>query len=322
MDLDDLRRELRTRAAVPGRTSMPDRLAGVRGKVRAARRRKAVAAGAAVLASVSVLGVAWTQMLGGGDQVAGGFVRFPHQVNGDRLGQHKYNEGTSHLTWSVRLDELDVVPRVTCAVPPYAALPSTDLPVMLTWTVGTQSVSGECASVLPADVQPAGPTTRADWREAGVASGELFDVEVSLTQGGEDIEVEGVQFGIGLYEKTGVRRHSDGVAVPKVVDLEDGQYRLSDDGFKTLRLEQAERRRLRLNLPETSGPVAVVYGWQTPVPAASYLVRQDGEPWRSGYGDRLKGPELLDEGAQTLTLNVRGTSSEGALALAVYELDD
>jgi hypothetical protein len=144
---------------------------------------------------------------------------------------------------------------------------------------------------------------------------------VSLTQGGEDIEVEGVQLGIGLYEKTGDRRHSDGVALPTVVDLEDGQYRLSDDGVETLPLEP-DRRRLRLDLPETSEPVAVVYGWQVPVPGASYLVRQDGEPWRSGYGDRLQGPELLDEGAETLTLKVRGSSTEGALALAVYELDD
>jgi hypothetical protein len=149
MDLDDLRRELRTRAADPGRTSMPDRLAGVRGKVRVARRRKAVAAGAAVLASVSVIGVGWAQMLGGGDQVAGEFVRFPDHVNGDTLVRHKYNEGASHLTWSVTLDKLDVVPRVTCAVPSYADLPSTD-PVMLSWTVGTQTVTGECASVLPA----------------------------------------------------------------------------------------------------------------------------------------------------------------------------
>lgn len=321
MNLDDLRRELRTRAGDPGRTSMPDRLAGVRGKVRAARRRKAIAAGAAVLASVSVIGVAWAQILGGSNQVAGGFVRFPHEVNGDTLVQHKYNEGASHLNWSVTLDSLDVVPRVTCALPPAADLPTTDLPVMLKWTIGSSTVSGECVSVLPAEVQPAGPMSRADWKEeAGVTSGERFDVEVSLTQGGRTIEVEGVQFGIGFYEKTGARRHSHDVALPEVVDLEDAQGRLIK--VKTLPLDNADPRRLRLNLPETTGPVAVAYGWQSALPAAYYQVLQDGEPWRSGYGGRLEGPELLDEGAQSLVLKARGSSTDGALALAVYELDD
>jgi hypothetical protein len=321
MDLDDLRRELRARAADPGRTSMPDRLAGVRGKVRTARRRKAAAAGAAVLASVSVLGVAWAHILGGGDQVAG-FEPFPDHVNGDRLVEHKYNEGgASHLTWTVTLDGLDMVPRVTCAVPPGAVLPRSDEPVMLTWRIGTRTVSEECASVLPAEVQPAGPMTRADWQQAGVRSGDPFEVGVRLTQGGEEIEAEGVRFGIGFYEKTGDRLYRDGVALPKVVDLEDGQYRLSAGGVKTLPLELAERRRLQLDIPETSGPVAVVYGWQTPLPGASYQVLRDGEPWRSGYGDRLRGPELLDEGAERLTLKVRGSSTDGVLALAVYELD-
>jgi hypothetical protein len=323
MDLDDLRRELRARAADPGSTPMPDRLTGVRGKVRAARRRKAAAAGAAVLASVSVLGVAWVQTLDEGDRVAGTeFVEFPEQINGDLLIDEQYNEsGASQLTWGVTLNGLDVVPRVTCALPDNADLPRGDLPVMVEWKVGSTTVSTECASVLPADVQPAGPTTRAAWRRSGVKSGEPFDVEVSLKQGGETIDVAGARFGIGFYQRTGVRQHSDGVELPDVVDVEGERYRLTD--FETRPLALAEHRKLRLDLPETSDPVAVVYGWQSDFPAASYKVLQDGEVWRTGYGGRLEGPELIEDGAaQSLTLKVMGSSSDGVLALAVYELDD
>ncbi|HYJ66328.1 MAG TPA: hypothetical protein VEX15_01560 [Nocardioidaceae bacterium] len=324
MDLDDLRRELRTRAADPGSTPMPDRLAGVRGKVRAARRRKAAAAGAAALASVSVLGVAWAQTLDGGDQVADAkLVSFPEQLNGDLLIDEHYNEsGTSQLTWSVTLDGLDVVPRVTCALPSDADLPSTSERVMVVWNAGGTTVSTECASVLPGDVQPAGPTTRGAWRDSGIESGEPFEVEMSLKQGAESIDVEGARFGVGLYQRTGTRQHSDGVELPEVVDVEGEHYRLLDDYFETLPLVEADQRRLRLDLPETSDPVAVAYGWQSDVPAASYEVLQDGEPWRSGYGGRLEGPELIEGGTvQSLTLKVRGSSSDGVLALAVYELD-
>jgi hypothetical protein len=324
MDLDDLRRELKARATDPGSTPMPDRLAGVRGKVRAARRRKTAAAGAAVLASVSVLGVAWAQVLDDGDQVAGTeFVPFPDQVNGDVLIDQKYNDtGASELTWSVTLDGLDVVPRVTCALPSDAVLPRTDGPVMLTWKVGGSVVSTECASVLPADAQPAGPTNRASWRAEGIKSGKPFEVEVWLAQSGERIDVEGARFGIGLYQRTGVQKHSAGVELPEVVDVDGEQYRLTD-GFETLPLAPSGDRRLHLDLPETSEPVAVVYGWQSDVSAASFQVLLDGEPWRSGYGGRLEGPELIESGAgQRLTLKVSGSSSDGVLALAVYELDD
>jgi hypothetical protein len=323
MNLDDLRRELRTRAAEPGPASMPERLAGVRSKVRAARRRKAAATGAAVLASVSVLGLVWGPLWqGGGDDVAEGeFVPLPTQIHGDRLIDAEYNDSDSgQLSWSVTLDDLGVIARVTCHLPDNVVLPHGDAPVMLRWGVdGSLTYGSECGSAGVSNLQPDGPTSRSDWRALGVQRDESFDLDVRLEQGADRIDVAGARFGIGLYE-VGDRERSHGVALPLVVDLDEDSYRLGD--HKTLPLTD-DRRRLRLEIPESSAPIAVVYGWQSDIQAASCELLRDGEPFRSCFGGPLEGPEVVDsDEPQTLTLWANGSSADGVLVLAYYELDD
>jgi hypothetical protein len=324
MNLDDLRRELRSRAAEPGSTPMPDRLAGVRGKVRSARRRKAAATGAAVLASVSVLGLGWVQVWDGDDpEVAGGeFVPLPERINGDLLVDEKYSEpGASELSWDIRVDDLNVLTHVTCHLPDDAVLPNGDAPVFLWWGVGgTEQYGSQCGADPVSGLQSDGPVDRADWQRLGVTPDQSFTINMQLRQGSEPISVAGARFGIGLYEKTGERRHSDGVDLPVVVDLGDESYRLDD--FRTLLLSE-DRRQLRMRIPASDTPIAVAYGWQADTQAASCELLRDGEPFRSCYGGPIEGPEVIaSDEPQLLKLSAGGSSGEGVLVLAIYELDD
>jgi hypothetical protein len=327
MNLDDLRRELRTRAAEPGPTSMPDRLAGVQTKVRAARRRKAAASGVAVLASVSVLGLAFAQVWDGdrAEVAETEFVPLPDRLHGDLLIHEQYNDpGESELSWDVTLnDDLRVVPHMTCQLPGDAVLPQGDGPVLLQWGVGGTSTFGsQCGADAVSVLQPEGPVTRAEWRRLGVRPDKPFEIEMWLEQGADRIEVDGARFGIGLYDKIGDREHRSGVELPVIVDLGDDSYRLDRDRFETLPLSE-DQRRLELRIPASDTPIAVAYGWQTDTQAASCELFRDGEPFRSCYGGPIEGPEVIDsDEAQTLTIKADGSSVEGALVLAVYELDD
>ena len=332
MNLDDLRRELRTRAAEPGPTSMSDRLSGVQSKVSAARRRKAVASGAATLVTLTVVGFAATQIVGAGDgdeTADAELVQMPEELNGDLQIAARYNEGAGDLSWTVPLDDLDVVTRTTCVLPAGAALPNAAAPVMLSWTIeGSDSerpgtYSTQCGVGDDPGVSSLGPATRGDWHDLGVRRGDEIQIEVRLEQEARPIEVSGAQFGIALYDKTGDRRTSDGVELPVLLDVGDETYELRD--FRTRRLAESEGRErvLRLRTPESDAPIAVIYGWDSPIPAASYDLTQDGEQLDSGYGGHLEDPLTIEGDTEhRLTLRAHGASADGVLVLAYYELVD
>jgi len=332
MNLDDLRRELRTRASEPGPASMSDRLSGVQSKVTAARRRKAVASGAATLVTLTVVGFAATQFVGGGDgdeMADAELVQMPEELNGDLQIAARYNEGAQDLSWTVPLDDLDVVTRTTCLLPADAAPPNADALVMLSWTIdGGAPIPGQystqCGTAGDPSVSTLGPTTREDWREIGARRNGEVQIQVELQQDGEPIEVPGAQFGIALYDKTGDRVTSGGVELSVLIDIDGETYKLQD-GYKTRELaETAGRDRvLRLRTPESDAPLAVLYGWDSPIPTASYDLKQDGEPLDTGYGGHLESPLLIDaEAEHRLALRARGASADGVLVLAYYELVD
>jgi hypothetical protein len=335
MNLDDLRRELRTRASEPLPTSMSDRLAGVQAKVTVARRRKAVASAAATLVTLTVVGFAATQFVGGGDgdeMADAELVQMPQELNGDLQIAARYNEGAGDLSWTVPLDDLDVVTRTTCLLPAGAALPNADAPVMLSWTIdGGTPVSGQystqCGTADDPSVSTLGPTTREDWREIGAQRDGEVQIQVQLQQDALPIEVPGAQFGIALYDKTGERVTSDGVELPVRIDVDGETYELlqEEEDFKTQRLtESAGRDRvLRLQTPASDAPLAVYYGWDSDIPTASYDLKQDGEQLDTGYGGHLESPRLIDADTEhRLALRARGASADGVLVLAYYELVD
>jgi hypothetical protein len=332
MNLDDLRRELRTRASEPGPTSMSDRLAGVQSKVTVARRRKAVASAAATLVTLTVVGFAATQFVGGGDgdeMADAELVQMPQELNGDLQIAARYNEGADDLSWTVPLDDLDVITRTTCLLPAGAALPNADAPVMLSWTIdGGTPVPGQystqCGTADDPSVSTLGPTTREDWREIGAQRDGEVQIQVQLRQDDKPIEVPGAQFGIALYDKTGKRVPTgDDVELLDRIDVDGETYELQD--FKTERLaETAGRDRvLRLRTPESDARLAVYYGWDSDMPTASYDLKQDGEQLDTGYGGHLESPRLIDADTEhRLALRARGASADGALVLAYYELVD
>jgi hypothetical protein len=324
MNLDDLRRELRSRAAEPGSTSMDDRLVGVRTKVVAARRRKVATTSVAALASLAVIGVTLGQVVAGDDggEVAGGtFVPLPDQLNGDLLIDDAYNEpGASQLRWDVELDNLGVLAKTTCQIPEGTDLPSPDIPVLLWWSIdGTEVGGAECGDAGSAALRTDGPASRADWREYGVRRDEPFEIEAWLMQAGDRVEIPDARFGIGLYDKADDRVRKAGVELPNLLDVDGERYRLADYKIRSL---GSGNRLLRLRLPESTEPVAVMYGWHSDQPAASFTLRRDREPLRSGYGGAVEGPIMVDADSSLLRLRAAGSSAEGALVLAYYELDD
>lgn len=331
MSLDDLRRELRNRAGDPGTTSMSDRLAGVQTKVAVARRRKAVATGVATLATLAVVGVAAPQLVGGdgGDEMADAeLVRMPESLNGDLQIAARYNEGAGELSWRVPLDDLDVVTRTTCVLPDDPSLPSPGAPVMLAWTIdGGGPVLGDyetqCGIGDDPGVGSLGPATRADWQGLGAARGTEIEIEVRLEQEGQPIEVPGAQFGVALYDKTGERQVSHGIELSVLIDVAGETYRLEKHKTRPLAEYEDGARVLRLRTPAADVPAAVVYGWDSEIPTAGYVLTQDGERLATGYGGHLEGPRPIEGDTEhLLALRAGGASAEGVLVLAFYVLDD
>lgn len=323
MNLDDLRRELRTRATDPGSTPMDDRLSGVRHRVVVARRRKHAAGGVAALAALAVVGVTWSQLVpggGGGDVAEQEFAELPAQLNGDLLIDAAYNEdGASELQWETSLEKRNVVAAITCQIPEGAELPKPDLPVQLRWTVGESEVIPQCGAYGSADAHAIVASSRSEWRDAGVTADEPFTIDLALVQGSDEVDIPGARFGVGLYEKTDDRVHGHGVQLTKVIDVDGERYRLVGHKIQPL----GSDRQVNLRTQEADGQIAVMYGWQADLPAARYQLEQDGEPLRTGYGGSVDGPTLIDGGApHELSLRADGSSIDGVLVLAYYVLDD
>jgi hypothetical protein len=325
MNLDDLRRELRNRAGEPGTTSMTDRLAGVQSKVVAARRRKAVASGVAVVASLAVVGLASTQLIDRDDDLANtDLVQMPDSLNGDSLIADGYNEsGESKLTVAARLDTLDVVVRAECALPDGIVPPEPDEQLML-----AVEISGGASSFNEIKCRPAaesgptsvGPANPAEWRSLKLRPGDEAEATVSLQQGAEDVDVPGAQFGVAFYEKSGDRVHRGDVELEERLDIGDETYQLVQ--LRTHRLTEGGRI-VRLRTPASEAPFMLVYGWKSPIPSAAFELRQDGELLTSDYGGEIKGPRPLDsETAHRLVLAAGGISVDGTVVLAYYELVD
>jgi hypothetical protein len=322
MNLDDLRRELRDRAGEPGTTSMTDRLAGVQSKVVAARRRKAVASGVAVVASLAVVGLASTQLIDRDDDLANtDLVQMPDSLNGDLLIADGYNDnGESELSVTARLDTLDVVVRAACALPDGIVPPEPDEPLMLKVQISSGLNSIPCRPAAESGPTPVGPEDTAGWRDLGLGPGDEAEATVSLTQGDEDVDVPGAQFGIAFYDKIGDRVHRGDVELEKRLDVGGDTYELVE--LRTHRLTEGGRV-VRLRTPASDAPFVLMYGWKTPIPSAAFDLRQDGELLTSDYGGELKGPRLLDsETAHRLVLEAGGVSVDGTVVLAYYELVD
>lgn len=321
MNLDDLRRELRNRAGEPGTTSMTDRLAGVQSKVVAARRRKAVASGVAV-ASVAVVGLASIQLIDRDDDLADtDLVQMPDSLNGDLLIADGYNDGgESELSVDVPLDTLNVVTRAACALPDGIVPPERDEPLMLKVQIASGLDSIPCRPAVESGPISVGPESPADWRALGFRPGDEAEATVTLQQGGEDVDVPGAQFGVAFYEKSGDRVHRGDVELEKRLDVGDETYRLVK--YRTHRLVEGGRV-VSLQTPSSDAPFMLVYGWKTPIPSAAFELTQDGELLTSDYGGDLKGPRPLDsETAHQLVLEAGGTSADGSIVLAYYELVD
>jgi hypothetical protein len=325
MNLDDLRRELRNRAGEPGGTPMDDRLAGVRSKVVAARRRKAVASGVAAIASLAVIGVVSTQLvnLGRDDPKNTDLAHMPQSLNGDELVAARYNDGASQLSWTVKLEHLDVLTRATCVLPDGVVPPESNDPLVLAWRIGSQQYTVACGPEDDPGVGTNGPSTRADWRELEVRPGAEVAVDVSLLQNGEPVDVPGAQFGVGIYEKTGDRVHRHGVELTKVLDIGDDSYELVRWKIRPMTAMPDDDRTLRLRTSEADGSIAVVYGWQAETPTANYDLRQNGEPLASGYGGSIGDPLVIDGDTEhRLALEAGGTTADGVLVLAYYQQTD
>ena len=100
---------------------------------------------------------------------------------------------------------------------------------------------------------------------------------------------------------------------PSVVSLVDWKTRPLAEG----------KRVLRLRTREFGGPIAIVYGWQSETPTAAYELRQDGVPLASGYGGSIEDPIVVDGYIEhKLALEAYGSTADGVLALAYYELKD
>jgi hypothetical protein len=323
MNLDDLRRELQARAAEPGATSMSDRLTGVRSKVVAARRRKAVASGVAVVASLAVVGLASIPLIDRGDDDLADtdLVRMPESLNGDALITDGYNEGgESELSVEARLDGLDVDVRAACALPDGVVPPEPDEPLMLKVQIRNSISIFPCRPAAESGPVSVGPANRAGWQELGFRSGEVAEATVSLQQGNDPVEVPGAQFGVAFYEKSGDRVHRGDVVLTERLDVGGETYQLVR--LRTHRLAEGGRV-VRLRTPASDAPLMLVYGWDTPIPSAAFELTQDGELLTSDYGGELKGPRPLDSvTAHQLVLEAGGTSADGTIALAYYELVD
>jgi len=323
MNLDDLRRELQDRAGEPGDTPMSDRLAGVRSKVVAARRRRVVASGVAAIASLAVIGVVSTQLvnLGRDDLNDSDLAHMPHRLNGDQLKAASYNNGESELSWTAELENLDVLTRATCVLPDGVVPPEPDDTLLLEWTInGAATYTVTCGTEDNPGIGTNGPATPAEWRALGVTPGAEIDVDAFLVQAGSKVDVPGAQFGVALYEKTGVRAGGDGVELTKVLDDGDETYQLVR--WKVRPLTEGNRV-LRLHTPVSDGPIAIVYGWQSEIPTAAYELRKDGELVASGYGGSIQDPLVIDGGTEHLiAFEARGSTVDGVLVLAYYELKD
>ncbi len=323
MNLDDLRRELSNRAGEPGTTSMTDRLAGVQSKVVAARRRKAVASGVAVVASLAVVGLASTQLIDRGDDLANtDLVQMPDSLNGDLLIADGYNAGESELTVEARLDNLDVVSLAACALPDGIVPPEPDEPLMLTVEIagGASSASIPCRPAAESGPTPVGPANPFEWRESGLRPGDVVEATASLEQGDDPVDVPGAQFGVAFYAKSGDRLHRGDAEILERLDVGGQTYQLVQ--LRTHRLTEGGRV-VRLRTPASDAPFMLVYGWKSPIPSAAFELRLDGELLTSDYGGELKGPRPLDsETAHRLVLEAGGISVDGTVVLAYYELVD
>ncbi|HEU0285754.1 MAG TPA: hypothetical protein VFR22_01845 [Nocardioidaceae bacterium] len=323
MNLDDLRRELQDRAGEPGDTPISDRLAGVRSKVAAARRRRVVASGVAAIASLAVIGVVSTQLvsLGRDDLNDSDLAHMPHRLNGDQLKEASYNNGASELSWTAELKNLDVLTRATCVLPDGVVPPEPDDTLLLEWTInGAATYTVTCGTEDHPGIGTNGPATPAEWRALGVTPGAEIDVDAFLVQGGSKVDVPGAQFGVALYEKTGVRAFGDGVELTKVLDVGDDRYELVR--WKTRPLTEGKRT-LRLRTPVSDGSIAIVYGWQSDMPTAAYKLRRDGESVATGYGGSIQDPLVIDGDTEHLwAFEANGSTVDGVLVLAYYELKD
>lgn len=323
MNLDDLRRELQDRAGEPGGTPMPDRLAGVRSKVVAARRRKAVASGVAAIASLAVVGLVSTQLinLGRDDLHDSDLAHMPQKLNGDKLKEASYNDGASQLSWTAELKNLDVLIRASCVLPDGVVPPEPDDPLVLSWSIDSSTTyTVTCGSEDNPGVGTNGPSSPAEWRALGINPGDEIDVDAELLQAGEPVDVPGAQFGVALYDKTGDRVSEYGVELTKVIDVGDDTYELQSYKIRPLTVQD---RILRLRTPVSDGPIAIVYGWQSDMPTAAYELKQDGEQVASGYGGSIQDPLVIDGDTEHLmTFEAHGGTIDGELVLAYYTLKD
>ena len=275
MNVDDLREELHRRADRVAGSRHEDRLAGVRSKVTATRRERAAGSVAAV-ATAAVAALVIVPQVGQdtarpnrSDPVAPAPsstsatqpgtepLVFPASIDGDTLiGSKLTRPGQKTLTWRVTLDNLDVLAALACQRPEGISQDR-----LQWWSINGRRLSGQSclAEFPPEEIDP----LPFPWRSFGVRPGKPFTISSAIWrtlgegQGEQRIQVEGAQFGVALYERTGERVYPDGVELTVIRDADDGhRYRLMR--FRTKPVK--EGRELSLTVPATHEAMHITYG--------------------------------------------------------------
>jgi hypothetical protein len=335
MNLTDLAAELQARAADSPPVAGVTRLAGVRERIRARRRKQAGAAIAVTAVCVAAVGLAPALSGLRADPVRppatsdgkSSPLAFDRDLAGDPLiatavGPPGQNEVVLRFT-----------PRdANLAISDFCRLPSA---AGETGFYGNLTVNGHpiprayCSRDAVAnqnDMQHSDDprVNRSEWAKLGLLPGRPSVLRIRF-QGPkhEPLTDPEVRLGIGVYELSGARVVSDGITLKQRAEVGGHEYRLA--GYLTAKVT-SDHRQLTLSVPAGRRPAAILAGnidvdW-TRHPSLRAQVLIDGREFFTIDSDGMSRLALDDARAHTAEFRLDAGITSGSMVLAYYVRSD